>query len=75
MVVTRNGLDVYQVRTSTEAVEVLNALYESSSLSKKELTGIVSLQGLSVHDTVRVFNRFTREGQVNENGTIRHLAA
>lgn len=61
MISTRNGKDVFVVSNLNEAGSVLTHLYESSSLSKNEITNIVSFNGLSVADTVRCYNAFIRE--------------
>ena len=72
MIVTRNGVDIFCVANSTEAEKILCDLSDRTSLSKKEITNIVSFSGLSVSDTVKVYNRFTREGS---DGKIRSFAA
>ena len=75
MIVTSNGMDIIHVTNSADAEAVLDSLFERTSLTKKEIVGLVSLSGLSVSETVKVYNRFTREGQVKSNGKIRPVAA
>ena len=61
MISTRNGIDVINVSTLDEAKRTLSSIYRDSSLSKNEITNIVSFSGLSVADTVKCYNHFFRE--------------
>ena len=61
MISTRNGVDIISVTSLDEAKRTLSSLYEGSSLSKNEITSIVSFSGLSVADTVKCYNKFFRE--------------
>lgn len=72
MISTIRGMDVYHVSNRSEAVELLREVEKSTSLDKKEITNIVSLNGLSVGDVVRVYNTFTRGGEIkNEKPILR----
>ena len=68
MVSTRNGVDIINVSSLSEAKDTLSTLYEGSSLSKQEIAKIVSFSGLSIQDTVKCYNAFVREeGKVIRN--------
>jgi len=77
MISTNGDVDKLNVTTVVEAKAVLEELYNNSSLSKKELTELVSFCGLSVCDTVKCYNDFIRsERQVNTfEKTFRRIAA
>ena len=58
MVASRNGVDIICVRDRNEASDVLKRLFDETSLSKKEISEIVSFSDLSVADVVRCYNEF-----------------
>ena len=74
MIVTKNGVDIINVDGIADAEQILVSLNERTSLSKEEITRIVSFSGLSVKDTVRVYNRFTREVADYESFNRRKIA-
>ena len=76
MISTRNGVDIINVTSLTEASELLSSLYENTSLSKTEIAKVVAFSGLSVSDTVKCYNSFIREeGRVRKNEIFRPCAA
>lgn len=60
MVATRNGVDIICVHDKKEASEVLERLHAETSLSRKEISEIVSFSDLSVADVVRCYNDFVK---------------
>ncbi len=76
MISTRNGVDIINVNSLAEAKSMLSEIYSGSSLSKNEITKLVSFSGLSVADTVKCFNSFIREeGRTYSNEISRFRAA
>lgn len=61
MISTRNGVDIINVNSLAEARDTLSSIQKGSSLSKSEITNLVSFSGLSIADTVKCYNSFIRE--------------
>jgi len=57
---TRSGVDIIYVTNRHEASECLKRIYDETSLSRKEISEIVSLNGISVSDVVRCYNDFIK---------------
>lgn len=71
MISTRNGVDIINVTSLDEARHMLSSIYRDTSLSKTEITKIVSFSGLSVSDTVKCYNQFIREeGRLNDELSV-----
>ncbi len=64
MIRTCQGVDNIHVSNKEDAVRLLNGMYDNTSLSKKEISEVVSLNGLSISDVVKVYNSFTRFKEV-----------
>ena len=61
MVTTIGNVDRHEIRDSKEAMLLLNSLHEHSDMTVDELCQTVSLSGLSILDTVRVYSAFSYE--------------
>lgn len=60
-IATNRNVDIINVSTTEEAINALKGLEVLTSADVKEIVSSVSLRGLSLIDTVRVYAKFTNE--------------
>ncbi len=60
MVVT-NGLDRFEVKNTSEALDVLRDSFNSTDKTVDEICSLVCLSGISVLDVVRCYSFFSQE--------------
>ncbi len=65
VIINQNGTDRYIVRSREEGLGLLTKIEDTSALSRKEILKTVSLEGLSVLDTVMVYNCFVNPAKSN----------